>query len=67
MSLAPELARLAVRNTLRHRGRSGLTLLAIAAGVAALVLAGGFIKDTVVELGESMIRSQSGQIGRAHV
>ena len=62
MSLAPDILRLAARNTLRHRGRSGLTLLAIAAGVAALVLAGGFIKDTVVELGESMIRSQSGHL-----
>ena len=28
MSLAPDILRLAARNTLRHRGRSGLTLLA---------------------------------------
>ena len=62
MSTARETLRLALRNTLRHRGRTGFTLLAIAAGVAALILAGGFIKDSVVELGESMIRSQSGHI-----
>ena len=62
MSTAGELLRLATRNSLRHRGRTGLTLLAIASGVAALILAGGFIKDTIVELGESLIRSQSGHI-----
>lgn len=62
MSRRAEILRLAVRNTRRHRGRTALTLLAIATGVAALILAGGFIKDTVVELGESMIRSQSGHL-----
>jgi putative ABC transport system permease protein len=62
MSMGSELLDLALRNTLRHRARTALTLLAIAAGVAALILAGGFIKDTVVELGESMIRSQSGHL-----
>lgn len=57
-----ELLRLALRNTLRQRGRSLMTLFAIAFGVAALVLAGGFVKDTVDELGESMIHSQSGHL-----
>ncbi|MEZ5556057.1 ABC transporter permease [Haliea sp.] len=61
------LLQLATRNVLRQRGRSWMTLLAIAFGVVALILAGGFIKDTVDELGESMIRSQSGhlQVNRA--
>ncbi|PLW81594.1 ABC transporter permease [Kineobactrum sediminis] len=54
--------RLAARNVFRHRGRSSMTLFAIAFGVVALILAGGFIKDTVDELGESMIHSQSGHI-----
>lgn len=56
------LIELAVRNVRRQRGRSAMALAAIALGVAALVVAGGFIKDTVVELGESMIRSQSGHL-----
>jgi len=62
-----EVLRLALRNIRRHQGRTGFTLLAIAAGVVALILAGGFIQDSVIELGESMIRSQSGhlQIHRA--
>ncbi|MEQ9462707.1 MAG: FtsX-like permease family protein [Haliea sp.] len=62
-----ELVRLAARNVRRHRGRSLMTLLGIAFGVVALILAGGFIKDTIDELGESMIRSQSGhlQVSRA--
>lgn len=62
-----ELLRLAARNILRHRGRTAMTLGAIAFGVIALILAGGFIKDTVDELGESMIHSQSGhmQVSRA--
>tara|TARA_R110002110_G_scaffold414983_1_gene647335 strand:- start:20130 stop:21350 length:1221 start_codon:yes stop_codon:yes gene_type:complete len=57
-----ELLRLAARNILRQRGRSLMTLFAIAFGVVALILAGGFIKDTVDELGESMIHSQSGHL-----
>lgn len=62
-----EILKLAVRNVLRNRGRSGMTLFAIAFGVIALILSGGFIEDTVVELGESMIHSQSGhvQVSRA--
>ena len=58
----PELLRLAARNVFRHRGRSLMTLGSIAFGVVALVLAGGFIKDTIDELGESMIHSQSGHL-----
>ena len=54
--------RLALRNVLRHRGRSLLTMSSIAFGVIALVLAGGFIEDTVVEVGESMIHSWSGHL-----
>lgn len=53
---------LAIRNVFRQRGRSLMVLGGIVFGVAALILAGGFIKDTVVETGESLIRSQSGHI-----
>lgn len=62
MSPLPDLLRLALRNTLRQRGRTAVTLSAIAFGVIALILAGGFIKDTIDELGESMIHSQSGHL-----
>lgn len=53
---------LALRNLLRHTGRSAMTLAAITFGVAALILSGGFIEDTIVEVGESMIRSSSGHL-----
>jgi putative ABC transport system permease protein len=54
--------RLALRNIFRHKTRTAMTLAAIAFGVAALILSGGFIQDTYVQLGESIIHSQSGHI-----
>lgn len=39
-----------------------MTLIAIAFGVVALILSRGFIEDTIVELGESLIHSESGHI-----
>jgi putative ABC transport system permease protein len=56
------LLKLALRNVFRHRGRTVMTLASIAFGVAALILAGGFIEDTIVETGESMIRSNTGHL-----
>lgn len=56
------LLKLALRNVFRHRGRTVMTLASIAFGVAALILAGGFIEDTIVETGESMIRSSTGHL-----
>lgn len=56
------LLKLALRNIFRHRGRTSMTLASILFGVVALVLAGGFIEDTIVETGESMIRSSTGHI-----
>jgi len=60
------LLHLAVRNLLRHRLRTATTLAAVAFGVAAMILAGGFVRDLYFQLGESLIRSQSGhlQVGR---
>lgn len=58
----PDVLRLAARNVFRQRRRSLMTLGSIAFGVVALILAGGFIKDTIDELGESMIHSQSGHL-----
>jgi len=54
--------KLALRNVLRHKGRSALTLGSIVFGVAAVILSGGFIEDTIVELGESTIHSHSGHL-----
>lgn len=56
------LFKLASRNVFRHRGRTLMTLASITFGVAALILAGGFIEDTIVETGESMIRSSTGHL-----
>lgn len=53
---------LATRNVLRHGIRSAIALSAIAFGVAALILAAGFVSDLYFQLGESLIRSQSGHL-----
>ena len=61
------LLQLAARNLLRHRARTATALAAIAVGVAAMILAGGFVHDLYFQLGEALIRSQSGhlQVGQA--
>lgn len=56
------LLSLAARNVFRQRGRSTATLFAIAVGVAGLILAGGFVQDIFIQLGEAIIHSQSGHI-----
>lgn len=53
---------LAWRNVFRQRTRSAATLAAIGIGVAALILAGGFIEDIFVQLGEAIIYSQTGHV-----
>lgn len=53
---------LAIRNLLRHRTRTAATLAAIGLGVASLILAGGFVKDIFIQLGEATIHSQTGHI-----
>jgi putative ABC transport system permease protein len=62
-----QLRRLALRNLVRHRGRTGMTLLAIVAGVSSLMIASGFIEDLFHQLGEALIHSQTGhiQVGKA--
>jgi len=52
--------RLALRNLARQRMRTGVTLGAIAFGVAALVVTGGFVEDIFIQLAEALIHSQSG-------
>ncbi len=52
----------ALRNVFRQRARSAGTLAAISLGVAGLILAGGFVQDVFVQLGEAVIHSQSGHV-----
>jgi putative ABC transport system permease protein len=54
--------KLAFRNVLRHKARTGMTLLAIVAGVVGLILSGGFVHDIFKQLGEVLIHSQSGHL-----
>jgi len=53
---------LALRNVLRHRARTTMTLAAIAFGVAGLILSGGFVRDIFIQLGEALIHSQTGHL-----
>lgn len=61
------MLKLALRNVLRHRMRTAMTLAAIVFGVVGLILSGGFVHDVYHQLGEALIHSQSGhlQISRA--
>jgi putative ABC transport system permease protein len=64
-----QLIRLALRNLLRNRVRTFITLGAILFGVCGLILSGGFVRDIFLQLGEALIHSQSGhaQIGHEAV
>lgn len=59
---AKVLVGLALRNVERYKRRSALSLAAIAAGVAGLILSGGFVHDLIRQLGEAVIHSQSGHL-----
>lgn len=54
--------KLAFRNIFRNRGRTALTLAAIITGVTAIIISGGFIEDTFVQLRESTIHSRLGHL-----
>lgn len=56
---------IALRNVLRHRRRSGVALISIASGVAALILASGFNDWNFWTYRELAIRSQFGHV-RVH-
>jgi putative ABC transport system permease protein len=56
---------LALRNVFRQRGRTAITLAAIAFGVVGLLLSGGFVRDIFLQLGEAVIHSQSGHLQAA--
>ncbi|QSA95692.1 FtsX-like permease family protein [Methylococcus sp. EFPC2] len=54
--------KLAIRNVIRHKRRSGVAIIAIAFGVMALLLSGGFIEWILWSTRESYIESQSGHV-----
>lgn len=54
--------RFALRNIFRQKARSAATLVAIAIGVAGLILAGGFVRDIFFQLGEAIIYAQTGHL-----
>jgi putative ABC transport system permease protein len=56
------MLKLALRNILRQRFRTAMTLAAVVFGVVGLVLSGGFVRDVFIQLGETLIHSQSGHL-----
>lgn len=52
----------ALKSVYRQGTRSIATLAAISVGVAGLILAGGFVQDIFIQLGEAIIHSQTGHI-----
>jgi len=60
------MLKLALRNILRQKTRTAMTLAAIVVSVVGLILSSGFVEDIFKSLGEAVIRSQSGhlQLGR---
>lgn len=56
------MLKLPLRNILRHKLRTAMTLAAIVFGVVGLILSGGFVADIVFQLGETTIHSQSGHL-----
>ncbi|PTQ83485.1 putative ABC transport system permease protein [Nitrosospira multiformis] len=54
--------KLALRSVFRQKSHTAMTLVAIMAGVAGLILAGGWVNDVFVTLSEALIHSQSGHL-----
>lgn len=54
--------KLAFRNIFRNRLRTALTLAAIVTGVVAIIISGGFVEDTFVQLREYTIHSRFGHL-----
>ena len=53
---------LALRNLLRQKVRTAMTLASVVFGVAGLILSGGFVQDIYLQLAEALIHSQSGHL-----
>ena len=62
LSLPTAMFKIALRNVLRQKARTAMTLAAIICGVAGLILGGGWVNDIFIQLGEALIHSQSGHL-----
>ena len=60
--LSAAAARMALRNVFRQRARTALTVAIIGAGVAGLILSGGFVEYALNVLRESTIHAQLGHL-----
>lgn len=56
------MLKLALRNIVRKKTHTAMSLAAVVCGVVALILAGGWVNDIFVQLGEALIRSQTGHL-----
>ncbi|MEO6749467.1 MAG: FtsX-like permease family protein [Casimicrobiaceae bacterium] len=56
------MLKLALRNLLRQKSRTAITLAAVAFGVAGLIVSAGFVRDIIAQLGEAVIHSRSGHL-----
>jgi putative ABC transport system permease protein len=56
------MIKLAFRNIFRNRARTALTLAAVITGVAAIIISGGFVEDTFIQLREATIHSRLGHL-----
>ncbi len=54
--------RMGLRNVFRQKARTALTISIIGAGVAGLILSGGFVEDALNTLRESTIHAQLGHL-----
>lgn len=54
--------KLALRNIVRQKIYSTMTLVAVIGGVVSIILSGGWINDVYVQLGEGLIHSHSGHL-----
>lgn len=54
--------KLALRNIIRQKVHGAMTLAAVITGVTGIILAGGWINDVYIKLGEALIHSQSGHL-----
>lgn len=62
LGLTSVLFKLAFRNVLHRKSCRLWPLAAIIFGVVNLILAGGFVQDTFIQLGEVIIHSQTGHL-----
>ncbi len=62
MHLLMMILRSSLRNLLRQKGRTGMTLASIVFGVIGLIVSGGFVEDVFIQLREATIHSRFGHL-----